>query len=68
MSAKKTKSSLATQKGVIMKKDKKQAKKNSVKNSSNTIDSPSSLKESATNQQRFPHEEERERRDGPGGN
>ena len=51
-----------------MKKEKKQAKKNSAKNSSNDMNSSNSLKEAATNQQRFPHEEERERRDGPGGN
>lgn len=51
-----------------MKKNKKQAKKKSVKNSSNDMNFSNSLKEASTNQQRFPHEEERDRRDGPGGN
>lgn len=51
-----------------MKNKAKLSKKNSIKNSSNTFSSPISLKESSTNQQRFPHEEERERRDGPRGN
>jgi len=64
----KPKPNLTIQKGAIMKKEKKQAKKNSVKNSSKTMNSSNSLNEAATNQQRFPLEEKRERHDGPGGN